>query len=379
MVTRAVELPYSVVEAARRRIINAFSNGVPVYLSMSGGKDSIVLAHLTHTLIREGRIDPAQLIVVFVDEEAIFGEVERMVRHWRRVFLADGAQFRWYCIEVRHFNCFNQLTNDESFICWDSTKRDVWCRPMPSFAITDHPMLRRRQDTYQEFLHRIERGGISMGGLRTAESMQRAQAFRQKFENAQVRLLAPLYDWRDTDVWQFIRDEGLDFPETYLHLYQTGSTRRQMRISQFFSIDTARSLVKMEEYEPGLMAKITEREPNAYLAALYWDTELFRGSGGSGEAGTPVSPSSPEEPSEPPASRDWKAATIARLESPQQKSTAEGLRLRRLVRSWIVRRGQYMEARDWRATYNILVGGDPKNRTLRALISKVEKNKGDIP
>ena len=382
MVSRAVELPYSVVEAARRRIINAFSNGVPVYLSMSGGKDSIVLAHLTHTLIREGRIDPAQLIVDFIDEEAIFGEVERLVRHWRRVFLDDGAQFRWYCIEVRHFNCFNQLTNDESFICWDSTKRDVWCRPMPSFAITDHPMLRRRVDTYQDFLHRVERGGISMGGLRTAESMQRALAFRQKFENAQVRLLAPLYDWRDTDVWRYIRDEELDFPETYLHLYQTGSSARQMRISQFFSIDTARSLVKMQEYEPGLMQKITAREPNAYLAALYWDTEMFRSSGGSGEAGSssssPASPSSPDgEGEEAPAGRDWKAATMQRLESAQQKSTAEGLRLRRLVRSWIVRRGQYMEERDWRTAYNILVGGDPKNRTLRALISSVAKNQGE--
>lgn len=379
MVSKSIALPYSVVEAARRRIINAFGNGVPVHFSISGGKDSIVIAHLTHTLIREGRIDPAQLIVDFIDEEAIFGEVERLVRHWRRVFLDDGAAFRWYCIEVKHFNCFNQLTNDESFICWDSTKRDVWCRPMPSFAITDHPMLRRRQENYQSFLTRIQSGGISMGGLRTAESLQRASTFRQRFENAKVRLLAPLYDWRDTDVWRFIREEGLDFPETYLHLYQTGSSARQMRISQFFSIDTARSLVKMEEYEPGLMAKISAREPNAYLAALYWDTEMFRSSGGSGEAGgsSPAAGNGEGEAEEPPPSRDWKAETMRRLESSQQKSTAEGLRLRRLVRSWIVRRGQYMEERDWRTAYNILVGGDPKNRTLRALISAVEKNKGD--
>ena len=104
-------------------------------------------------------------------------------------------------------------------------------------------------------------------------------------KNVQTRMFHPLYDWRDTDIWRYIRDKELAFPDTYMHLYQTGSTRRQMRISQFFSIDTARSLVKMEEYEPGLMDRITRREPNAYLAALYWDTEMFRGSGGSGEAG----------------------------------------------------------------------------------------------
>lgn len=375
MVSRTVHLPYSVVEAAEKRIVNAFSNGVRVYMSMSGGKDSIVLAHVVHRLIQQGRIDPSLLTVVFIDEEAIFDDIERIVRHWRKAFLLAGAEFRWYCIEVKHFNCFNQLTNDESFICWDSTRRDVWVREMPSFAITDHPLLRRRQETYQDFLSRIMRDGISMGGLRTAESMQRALAFRQKFENPQSRMFHPLYDWRDTDVWLYIREHGIDFPDTYMHLYQTGSTRRQMRISQFFSIDTARSLVKMDEYEPGLMDKIIAREPNAYLAALYWDTELFRGSGGSGEAGT-GSTTDEHGVVTQNGPRDWKADVMARLESPEQKATKEGLRLRRLMRSWIVRRGQYMQARDWKAAYNILVGGDPKNRSLRALISNVEKNKG---
>ena len=41
-----------------------------------------------------------------------------------------------------------------------------------------------------------------------------------------------------------------------------------------FSIDTARNLVKMDEYYPGLMERITRREPNAYLAALYWDSSI---------------------------------------------------------------------------------------------------------
>ena len=48
-----------------------------------------------------------------------------------------------------------------------------------------------------------------------------------------------------------------------------------MRVSQFFSIDTAKSLVKMNEYYPDLMERIVRREPNAYLASLYWDSEMF--------------------------------------------------------------------------------------------------------
>ena len=40
-------------------------------------------------------------------------------------------------------------------------------------------------------------------------------------------------------------------------------------------MDTARSLVKMNEYYPDLMERVIRREPNAYLAALYWDSEMF--------------------------------------------------------------------------------------------------------
>lgn len=77
-------------------------------------------------------VSAEQLIVQFIDEEAIFPCIENTVKEWRRKFLMVGAKFEWYCMEVRHFNCFNQLENDESFICWDSEKADCWVRRPPS-------------------------------------------------------------------------------------------------------------------------------------------------------------------------------------------------------------------------------------------------------
>lgn len=126
------DLPYNVVVGARKRIINAFSNGLPIYLSVSGGKDSIVLSDLVLSLIKEGRVDPSLLTVQFIDEEAMHEPVIQNVHRWRREFIAEGAKFDWYCIEVKHFNCFNNLTQDESFICWDSTMPERWVRKMPS-------------------------------------------------------------------------------------------------------------------------------------------------------------------------------------------------------------------------------------------------------
>ena len=68
MAVKRISSDIDVVTAARQRIKNVFSNGVPVYLSFSGGKDSIVLADLTYKLIQAGEINPSQLTVLIVDE-----------------------------------------------------------------------------------------------------------------------------------------------------------------------------------------------------------------------------------------------------------------------------------------------------------------------
>ena len=164
-----------VVTAAKTRIRNVFRNGVPVYMSFSGGKDSLALAQLTMSLIQSGEIDPSLLTVQFVDEEAIFPCIEQTVLAWRRKFLLVGAQFEWYCVEVKHFNCFNELSEEETFVCWDERKRDVWVRQPPSFAITSHPLLKPRKDNYQSFMPRVCMDGITMTGVRAAESVQRLQ------------------------------------------------------------------------------------------------------------------------------------------------------------------------------------------------------------
>lgn len=93
MAVKRISSDIDVVTAARQRIKNVFSNGVPVYLSFSGGKDSIVLADLTYKLIQAGEINPSQLTVLFVDEEAIFDSIEATTKAWRKKFLLAGASF----------------------------------------------------------------------------------------------------------------------------------------------------------------------------------------------------------------------------------------------------------------------------------------------
>ena len=130
MAVKRAQANIDVVQATTMRIRNVFSNGLPVYMSFSGGKDSICMADIVYKLIQRGEIDAKQLTVIFIDEEAIYDCVIEMTMTWRKKFLLAGAQFRWYCLPVKQVSCFNQLTNDESWITLNTILRNI-CTACP--------------------------------------------------------------------------------------------------------------------------------------------------------------------------------------------------------------------------------------------------------
>lgn len=355
----------NVVQAAEIRISNVFGNGLPVYFSFSGGKDSLVMAQLLVTLAQQGKINLKQLIVQFVDEEAIFPCIEKTVLAWRKKFLLLGAAFEWFCIEVKHYNCFNELSNDETFICWDSEKSDVWVRRPPAFAIRTHPLLRPRKDAYQDFMPRICANGITIVGIRTAESVQRLQNIATMTRSGKncthKRQIFPIYDWSNADVWRYLKDQQVDIPEIYLYLWQSGTGKAQLRVSQFFSVDTARSLVKMNEYYPDLMERVIRREPNAYLAALYWDSEMF---GKRSKARRELENGEVE--------KDYQAQLLIMFNDMDTYFPNEHKRyVAERYRNFFIQVHTITTPKECREIYEGLISGDPKLRAFRALYNRI--------
>ena len=80
MAVKRCESNIDVVKAAEIRIKNVFGNGLPVFFSFSGGKDSLCLAQLMVNLANRGEINMKQLTVQFIDEEAIFPCMEEIFR-----------------------------------------------------------------------------------------------------------------------------------------------------------------------------------------------------------------------------------------------------------------------------------------------------------
>lgn len=278
MPVKKIESALDVLEAAKTRIRNIFSNGCKVYLSFSCGKDSLCLASLTYDLIRSGEIDPRQLTVTFIDEEGLYPSMVEAAERWRGIFMSVGVKFLWFCLPVKQVSVIDHLSASESWITWEPGKEDVWIRNPPPYAIFQSPYLHYPGEmNYQTFCTRAFADGIQMIGLRTAESLTRLKTI----SHLDMRSIAggkayPIYDWKDSDVWLYIKERGLEFPDIYIRLYEAGVPRRQLRLCAFFGDCGTQGLRWIAETDGDLWDRIQKREPNAYLVLLYWDSEMFR-------------------------------------------------------------------------------------------------------
>ena len=350
---RKFPLGMNVVQAARQRIKNVFANGLPVVLAFSGGKDSICLDYLVYELCASGQVDKNLLTVVFIDEEAIYPCVERTVLKTRTKWLSIGVRFDWFALEFKHYNCLNALAQDETFICFDRTKRDRWIRNPPPFAIQEHPLLVPGKDTYQSFLIKLHKNCVSMIGVRASESIQRQQSLYAQDWKTSSRVF-PIYDWTDKDVWLFLKDNNIDIPDAYLYMWQCGTPKNRLRISQFFSIDTCRNLVNMCEYYPDLFDKICRREPNAYMAMLYFDTEMFR-----------RAKRAPDDKKSEDV--NYRETVLRIMRRPQDYNVDPNGNSYAWIKKLLLRFAHEFDVASWKQAYEILVAGDPKLRTFRAL------------
>lgn len=362
------QLGINVLEAAKIRIKNIFSSGCKIYLTVSGGKDSIVMMSLVYDLIQQGEIDGSQLTVQFIDEEVIYDCVVEICEQWRKKFMLLGVKYDWYCIEHRNNNCFNALENNENFIPWDRYEQDKWARPMPKFASKGNKYLVPRVENYQDFLTRNNKDGIQLIGVRASESLNRYKYLADINSRGGIsgkNVMYPIQDWKDSDIWKYIKDNNLEFPEVYLKMWEAGIKKNQLRVCNLFSIDTCRSLTAMFEVYPDLWEAVLRREPNAYLVRLYWDTEMFHR--------TSNTRRKLENTNEVDDKKNYKAMLIDVVNHPKKYfKNAHALRVCREYRGLVLRENINMTAEHWKKLYEAIMAGDTKTRTLRAIRVQIQ-------
>lgn len=365
MPVKRFESNVSVLDAAKSRIKNLFSSGIKVYLSFSCGKDSLCMASLTYDLIMSGEIDRKQLTVIFVDEEGLYKSMVDAAMRWYKKFTAIGVPFVWLCLPLKQVSVLDHLSASESWITWEPGKEDLWIREPPPFAVKSHPCLHYPGEmNYQTFCKKAFSDGMQMIGLRTAESLTRLQTL-SNYDLSKVTpggSFFPIYDWKDQDVWLYIKERKLEFPEIYIRLYEAGVQRNNLRLCAFFGDCGTQGLRWIAETDNELWQRIEKREPNAYLVLLYWDSEMFRRSS-----------SKRKELEKDEVKKDYRALCkdILFLNTENYTIPEDTKKHLKQWRSLFVKTYGIATDRHYKRMYEGLLYGDPKSRVLRILWTNI--------
>lgn len=267
----------SVLQAARERVSFVFDEFEKIVVSISGGKDSTVLAHLA---LLEARRRSRKIGLFLLDEEVLYQSSIEQVEYLMTLF-PENTNRLWLQIEFR-------LTNATSFAdgqlnCWEAGKHKDWMRPKKTYAI-QHRMWAIGDQTVRnkakgfgfydviENFERCHHNTAFLVGLRAAgESPNRWRAMvknpvsigtRQVYwatKKGENVALYPIYDWNFHDVWRYIYDEKLRYSKIYDYQFKKGYPINEMRVSSLVHERAFKSLCDLPEFEPKTYNKLCKR------------------------------------------------------------------------------------------------------------------------
>jgi predicted phosphoadenosine phosphosulfate sulfurtransferase len=285
----------SVLEAARKRIAFLFDHFENIIVSVSGGKDSTVLAYLALVEAhRRGR----KIGLFLLDEEVMYQSSVDQVEYLMNLFPENTVPL-WLQIEFRLTNATS--VEEGQLICWEAGKHKLWMRPKKAFAIQHAPWDRATEtvrdknkgfgfyDAIENF-ERCYKNTAFLVGLRAAgESPNRWRAVvknpvtiggervywgTKKGENF---AMYPIYDWNFHDIWRFIYDEKLRYSKIYDFQLKMGYPINKMRVSSLIHERAFSSLADLPAFEPKTYNRLCKRIQGISLAQeTARDAKMFR-------------------------------------------------------------------------------------------------------
>lgn len=274
----------TVLDAARERIVFVFDNFETIHVSISGGKDSTVLAHLALTEAhRRGR----KVGLFFLDEEAVYQSTVDQVEYLMGLYPQNTNRL-WLQIP---FYLTNATSLKESqLMCWEPGKHKKWIRRKNAGSIQHAPWDRSKETVrdknkgfgFYDALENFERcytNTAFLVGLRGVESPNRWRAMAQHPVNIEGEdvywatrkgeniALYPLYDWNFHDIWKYIYETGLRYLKVYDYQFKKGTPINEIRVSSLIHERSLKSLCDLAEFEPKTYEKLCQRIKGIQFAA----------------------------------------------------------------------------------------------------------------
>ena len=274
-----------VLTAARERISMVFDDFENVIVSISGGKDSTVLAHL---VLSEAHRRDRKVGVFFLDEEVDYEATIDQVKYLMFDMFPENSVPIWYQFP---FNLTNATSLTEgALVTWEPGKHKIWMRskdPRSIHAIPWDPKtvtIKNKvigldfYDVIDNFENHRENTCFFVG-LRATESPNRWGAVAKNpghkdwcwttgKPNGNVSAY-PLYDWNFSDVWKYIYDEGIRYNRMYDYMWKKGMGIQEIRVSSLIHEKSFKALTELPEFEPKTYDKLCERIKGIQTANVY--------------------------------------------------------------------------------------------------------------
>lgn len=202
----------NVYEAALDRIDRVYSSHDEVWVSYSGGKDSLVCLKLMEEYLdQQGWSD--KINVIFRDEEVIANAIRDFVLsqvdnpRYNFVYLATPLQSEIYI-----------LGEKRKYIQWDDKRKGNWIVPKPKIAKKMKGVM--KQEEFEKYFFKDKRKRIALCmGIRAQESLLRFQGITastipyltKSSLVKNVSMFKPIYDWSEKDIFKYFYDKDIEY------------------------------------------------------------------------------------------------------------------------------------------------------------------------
>ena len=266
---------YNVLEAADKRIDFIFNNFKNIRVSISGGKDSTVLAHL---MLKKANLLNRKVYLFYLDEEVVYQNTIDQIEYLMNLYPENTIRL-WLQVE---FNLTNATSvNESELLCWEHGKHKIWmrskgkdniCYPFWEIKKDEHKMSGRG---FYKIIYNVENNYKDTAiiiGLRATESQNRWRTMAKNPVNINDNTvfwgtaklnnnyaLYPIFDWNYHDIWKYIYDNKLKYNKIYDMMFKEGKGIREMRISSLIHEKAFASIVDLPKYEPKTYNKLLKR------------------------------------------------------------------------------------------------------------------------
>lgn len=290
---RQVYVNRTVLEATQERIRFLFDEFEKIIVSVSGGKDSTVLAHLA---LMEAQRRNRKVGIYFLDEEVVYDSTIRQIEYLMEELSPANVTPLWFQIPFHLTNATS--LSEGQLICWEPGKHKLWMRPKKSYSIQHKPWDSSKEtvrdkvkgfgfyDAIENFQH-SRRDTAFLVGLRATESMNRWRAVAKNPGYKDVfwctampndcASFYPLYDWNFHDIWKYIYDQKLRYSKIYDYMWKKGMGINEIRVSSLIHEKSFKALVDLPEFEPDTYNRLLKRIQGISVGNLYGkDSRMLR-------------------------------------------------------------------------------------------------------